>query len=104
MNTAMLRNLLIYAGVAVVNALAIALAAALAAGSLPGFREGEFLAPATASIIALMAILTPILTAWLASNRPRFGSEGLADDANQLRAMGISRADMEVVEKPHQQG
>jgi hypothetical protein len=95
--SAQMKNLLVYCGVAVANMLAIATAAALAAGTLPGFREAEFLAPAVPSLVALVALLAPIPTAWLASNRPRIGSEGLSEQVNALKAQGVPKDRMVVL-------
>ena len=89
-------NLAYYVGVAVANMLAIAIGAGLAAGTLPGFRDGEPFAPAAPSMVALLAVVTPILTAWLASNRPRFGSEELAHDVDEARKAGVSRKRMAI--------
>lgn len=86
-----IRNLLVYCGIAVADMLVVAIAAALAAGAMPGFREGELMAPAAPILAAVLAVLTPILTTALASTRPRFGSEELAHDVDQARAAGVSR-------------
>jgi len=97
MTTAQLNNLLIYVGVAVANMLTIAVSAVLAGGTLPGFREGEPFAPARGQLVALLAIIAPVLTTWLASNRPRFGSEDIAGQVNGLRAQGVHRSEMVVL-------
>lgn len=99
MTTAQLNNLLIFVGVALLNMLVIASAAALAAGTMPGFREGEFLRPAASTAVALLAFLAPILSSWISANRPRLGSEGLAQQVNDLRAEGVSRSQMVVVSR-----
>jgi hypothetical protein len=91
-----LKNLLIYIGVALANMVAIGVAAALAAGTMPGFRDGELLAPAKTEAVGLLALLAPILSTWLASNRPRFGSEGIAAKVNSLREQGYHRDDLTV--------
>jgi hypothetical protein len=94
-----LQNLLIYLGVGLLNALAIATAAALAAGTMPGFRDGEFLRPSEDVVVGLLALLVPVLTTWLASNRPRFGSEQLAAEVGAYRDLGYHRADLTVLPK-----
>jgi hypothetical protein len=90
-------NLLIYSLVALANILAIALSAALATGAMPGFRDGEFLAPAKAEMAGLLGILVPILSAWVAANRPSFGGEGLAAQAGVYRQEGYHRDEMVVL-------
>jgi hypothetical protein len=94
-----LKNLLIYVGVALANMIAIGVAAALAAGTMPGFRDGELLAPAKTEAVGLLALLAPILSTWLASNRPRYGSEHLAADIGAYKDMGYHRDDLKVVLK-----
>jgi hypothetical protein len=92
-----LRNLGVYCIVALANMLAVVVSAGLIAGTVPGFRVGEFLAPATGLMVALLAIVVPILTAWLAANRPRLGSEHLAAQVSELGAEGVPKRDMIVV-------
>jgi hypothetical protein len=94
---ARLQNLLIYVLTAMANILAIALAAALAAGTMPGFRDGEMLAPAKTEMAALLAFVIPILSGLVAANRPSLGGEGLAAQASVLRQKGYHRDDMVVL-------
>ena len=75
MTPAQIRNLLIHTGLALASMLAIAVGAALAGGTMPGFREGEFFAPAAPTFVALIALLTPILTSAVAATRPKLGQE-----------------------------
>jgi hypothetical protein len=91
-----LKNLLIYIGVALANMVAIGVAAALAAGTMPGFRDGELLAPAKTEAVGLLAVVAPILSTWLASNRPRFGSEHLAAEVGAYKEMGYHRDDLTI--------
>lgn len=99
MTDAQLRNLLTYLAVALLNILAIAVAAALAGGTMPGFREGEFLRPSEDAAVGLLALCVPLLTTWLAAHRPRLGSEGIAADVGAYKALGFHRADLTVVPK-----
>lgn len=94
-----LNNLLIYLIVGVLNVCAIAVGAGLASGTLPGFRPGEGFAPAGPALTALLAVVVPTLSTWMAANRPRLGSEGLAADVSALKARGYHRKDMTVVPK-----
>jgi hypothetical protein len=94
---ARLQNLLIYVLTAMANILAIALAAALAAGTMPGFRDGEMLAPAKVEMAALLAFMIPILSGFVSANRPSYGGEGLAAQANVLHQQGVHRDDMVVL-------
>jgi hypothetical protein len=96
---AQFRNLLIYAGVALLNMLAIAVAAALAGGTMPGFRANEFFEPAKGELVALLTLAAPILSTWLASNRPRFGSEQLAAEVGVFKDLGFHRDDLTVLPK-----
>jgi len=93
------KNLLIYIGIAVANMAAIALAAGVAGGSLVGFRDGDPFAVAGPSMAALLAVVTPILSTWLASNRPRIGSEAIAAAVDERRHAGQSRKSMVVRSK-----
>lgn len=97
MSTARLRNLLVYVGIACADMLVISAAAALGADAMPGFRPGEFLAPARTSAVTLLAVVAPCLSAWLASNRPRFGSEPIAAQVNALSERGVPRGEMVVL-------
>lgn len=94
-----MRNLLFYVLIALVNMALIAFGYALVAGTLPGFRAGEPFAPAGPALASLLAILLPILSGWLAANRPRLGSENLADDVNKLQKAGVPKDEMAVVPK-----
>jgi hypothetical protein len=95
---ARLQNLLIYCGVALLDMLAIAVSAALAAGTMPGFREGEFFHPTQNALTGLLIIMTPILSTWLAAHQPSWGGEGLAAQASVISAQqGIHRDEMVVL-------
>lgn len=100
MTPAQLKNLMIFVAVVALNMAAIAVAAALAANTMPGFRDDEFFAPARTEAIGLLALVIPILGGWITQNRPRFGSEKLASEVNSLRDRGYSRHDLQVVPKP----
>jgi hypothetical protein len=63
---------------------------------MPGFRDGELLAPAKNEAVGLLALLAPILSTWLVSNRPRFGSEHLAAEVGAYKEMGYHRDDLTV--------
>lgn len=92
-------NVLAYCGIALLNLLLTLLAIAITAGTIAGFRPGEPFAPYAAQFTAIIAVATPALSAWLNSNRPRIGSEGLAADVKELQKDGFSRQDMTVVTK-----
>jgi hypothetical protein len=85
---ARLQNLLIYVLTAMANILAIALAAALAAGTMPGFRDGEMLAPAKTEMAALLAFVIPILSG---SSRPT-ARHSAVRDWRRRRACFVRRA------------
>lgn len=97
MSDAQLRNLLIHVGLVAANIVVIALAAALTAGTLPGFRDGEALAPARAELTALLVLVGPIITQAIAASRTRLGSEGLAAEVDVYRERGYHRDDLTVV-------
>jgi hypothetical protein len=97
--TAQLRNLLVFCCVVLAQVVVISVAAALAADTMPGFREGDFLRPGRETLIGLLALLTPIVAGWVMQNRPRWGSEELAQRVNELRDQGYHRADLTVVPK-----
>lgn len=79
-----LRNLGFYALIALVNMVAIATAAGLGAGTVPLFRDGEFMAPARGDLAALLAVGLPLLSTWLAANRPKYGHEAIASLADEV--------------------
>lgn len=93
------RNLLMYVLLWVANVLAICAAAALAAGTMPGFQEGQFFAPASSVVLGSLMLAVPTLTGWLAANRPRIGSEQLAADVDKQRKAGRSRRALKVTPK-----
>jgi hypothetical protein len=90
------KNLLIYVCIAIANMVAIALAAGVASGNLAGFRPGDPFEVAGPAMAALLAVVTPVLSTWLASNRPRIGSEEIAAQVDQRRRHGQSRKTMVV--------
>lgn len=94
-----LRNLFVYCAIAAADMVAIALAAALATGSVVGFREGEFMAPAAPTLATVLAVLVPILSTALAASRPRWGSEEIAHDVDVARKAGVSQRRLTVKPK-----
>lgn len=97
MKQSSVNNFLIYCGLAVAQILALAVAAALAAGAMPGFREGEFFAPAADLLATLMTVITPILATAVAASRARLGSETIARQVEDLREQGVPRSQMVVL-------
>lgn len=97
MTPARVQNLLVYCGVGLLNILGLSTAAAMAAGSMPGFRDGEFFRPSQPEAIALLTIVLPIFSTWLAAHQPSWGGEGLAAQANVYRDQGVHRDDMVVL-------
>jgi hypothetical protein len=95
-NRAQFVNLLIFVAVVVCQITVVSVAAALASDTMPGFREGELFRPGRDLAIGLLALLGPIIGGWVIQNRPRFGSEPVAAQVNDLRAQGVSRQDMVV--------
>jgi len=94
------KNVLFYMGAALCNMIAVVLAFQLAANTLPGFRPGEFMAPAAGLLSSLLAILIPTLTGIVASLRPRIGEEDLAAKVDAAGKRGIARSDLTVYPKP----
>lgn len=99
MTTARLQNVAIYVAIGVAILLAGALGQAVSAGNLPGFQDGQTFAGVRGQIGDLIALLATSGGIWLAANRPRQGSEGLAADVSALHDEGVHRADMTVISK-----
>ena len=89
-----LRNVLMYA----LNALIGAFIAAglILATQLAGTDDIAWRAIAAAFASSFFGALS---TAYISATRPRIGSENLAKDVNELRALGVSRQDMTVTVK-----
>lgn len=92
-------NLGTFCTVVLVQVIVLSLAAALASDTMTGFREGELFRPGRDTAIGLLTLLTPIIGGWVIQNRPRFGSEALAAQVNDLRADGYHRDQLTVVPK-----
>ncbi len=92
-------NVLAYCGIALLNLLLTLLAISITAGTIAGFRPGEPFTPYAAQFTAIIAVASPALTAWLAQNRPRVGSEELAEDVKALQKDGKHRSELTVVTK-----
>lgn len=90
-------NRLVYVLALLAKILLAAVVAGIYAGSMPGFRAGDALAPYGDGIAAALAIAGLALASWIEANRPRFGSEKLARQVNELQKDGVRRADMTVV-------
>lgn len=99
MTVAQFRNLSIYAGIWIAIALAGALGLAIGNGAVPGFSDGQILAPARTEIASALALLVSGGGIWLAANRPRFGSEMLAATVSAYKALGYHRDDLAVMPK-----
>lgn len=93
------KNLLIYAGIWIAIALAGALGLAIGNGAVPGFSDGQILAPARTEIASALALLVSGGGIWLAANRPRFGSEALAATVSAYKMLGYHRDDLTVQPK-----
>ena len=99
MTTDRLLNIAVYVAIGVAILLAGALGAEIGEGTLPGFQDGQTFAGVRGQIGDLIALLATSGGIWLAANRPRQGSEGIAAEVKDLQASGVHRADMTVVTK-----
>lgn len=95
--TAEQRNILIYVGIWALKVIAVGLSGALAAGLLPGFRDGEVFASARTELAGLLAFVVLTLATVLDAMRPRQGSAHLAAEVDARRAEGVSRKNMLVL-------
>lgn len=96
-SNAKLINLAIYCIIAMVVALVVSLGEQITKGVVPGFMDGDMFAGARNSIGQALGLFGLGAGFWLAANRPRFGSESLAVQTNDLKKEGIHRDDMVVL-------
>lgn len=99
MNQIELTNVLLYGLIGLLK-IAIGLGAVLvAAGTAPGFREGEPFASVAVAVAGVLTVTGAGLTSWLDANRPRVGSAELAHDVDEERKDGVSREHLTVRRK-----
>lgn len=93
------RNVLVYVLLWVLVALAGPLGTTIGTGAVPGFGDGEPLAPARGEVAGALALLMTAGGMYLAANRPRVGSEQIAADVDAARKSGVSRRALTVQTK-----
>lgn len=70
-----LKNMLVYVALWLLMGLATGLAVSIGAGTVPLFREGEYLASGKEAFAGALGFLSAGLGTWLAANRPKVGEE-----------------------------